>query len=279
MLFTVLGSGGSEGIPVPYCDCRVCKSGDKRYRTSYLLQIGDKNLLIEISPDFRKQQLKYNFPIDYLFVSHEHYDHIGGFADLRNIMLIAKIKLKPVKLLISKRLHHKLLHQPYIVKEGIRYFYNVLVRKKKLIPYVLEYGKKYFFDGFEIEIFKNRHENIACDGFLLKAEGKSIVYLADAGILHHKTETLINETKPDLLVANTPYLYSAKKFKEENPKLARNLRVTNHIGIDTVSHFNVKKILLSHFSHRSGLTHEEIEEKIKEYKNILAAKDGLEIRI
>ncbi len=279
MFVTVLGSGGSEGVPVPYCNCKVCKSGDKRYRTSYLIETKERRILVEISPDFRKQQLNHNFSIDYLFISHEHYDHVGGLPDLRNIMLVAKIKIKPIKLLISKRLHKKLLHQPYIVREGIRYFYNTLVRHKKLLPMIMDYGKKYAFSDFQIQLFRNRHGRISCDGFLLESEGKSLVYLGDAGSLYQKTESLINDSCPDLLIANTPYFYSNKKITKGSRSTAKRLWITHHLGIDTISHLCAKKILLSHFSHRSGLTHEEIENLVSEYKNVIAAKDGMKIRV
>ena len=279
MLVTVLGSGGSEGIPVPYCTCRVCESGDRRYRTSFLIKVKGRFLLAEIGPDFRRQQLRYRFPIDYLFISHEHSDHIGGLTELRQIMLIAKIKLKPINILISKRLHKRLLHRPYIEKVGIRYAYTSLVRKKKLVPHLLDYDRRYRFDGFDIELFRNRHENLACDGFLLESGGKSIVYLADAGMLYQKTENLINETKPELLVANTPFFYSNHKLKQEDHNRVRRMRMTHHIGIDSIHHFPARKILLNHFSHKSGFTHKEIEENVSAYGNIIAARDGLKIRV
>jgi len=278
MKLIVLGSGGSEGIPVPYCDCKVCKSGKHRLRTSYLIKIKDKNLLVESSPDFRQQQLKHNFSVDYLFISHDHSDHINGLQELRHIMLIAKIKIKPINILISKKLHKRLLHQPCIERQGIRYAYNSLIRNKKLIPHLLDYWKRYKFDGFEIELFKNRHENITCDGFLLESKGKSIVYLADAGVLYHKTEDLINNN-PDLLITHTPYFYSAKKLKKDDHNNARKMRLTHHIGIDNLHQLKAKKILLSHFSHRAGLTHKEIKKEIAKHKNIRAAYDGMELKI
>ena len=279
MLITVLGSGGSEGIPVPYCNCKVCKSGDKRYRTSFLIESNSKSFLVEIGPDFRRQQLKYNFPINYLFFSHEHLDHIAGLAELRYIMLIAKIKISPINVIISKRLHKKLLNQPQIGREGIRYAYHSLIRNKKLKPNLLDYEKRYKFTDFEIELFKNKHENIACDGFLLVSKGKKIIYLGDAGSLYQKNENLINNTNPDLLIANTPYFYSGKKIKEDNKNL-RKMRITNHMGIDNIQHLRAKKILLLHFSHRSCLTHSEIEKIISKCgKNIIAGSDGMKVRI
>ncbi len=279
MLVTVLGSGGSEGVPVPYCTCRVCKSGDRRYRTSYLIRVRDKFLLAEIGPDFRRQQLRYRFPIDYLFISHEHKDHIGGLTELKQIMLIAKIRIKPIQLLISKRFHKELLWHVSTDKEGVIHAYRKLLRDRKLIPNLLDYGKGFKLDGFEIELFKNKHGNLACGGFLLKSGGRSIVYLADAGMLYQKVEGLINETNPDLLIANTPFFYSSSKFKREDRNHTRRMRMTHHIGIDSIHHLQAGRILLSHSSHKSGFTHREIEKELLGYKNIMAARDGLRIRV
>lgn len=279
MRLVVLGSGGSEGIPVPYCDCRVCKSKEQRLRTSYLIKIKDKNFLVEMGPDFRYQQLKHNFSVDYLFISHEHSDHINGIQELRHITLIAKLKIKPINVIISKNLHKRLLHQPFIERQGIRYAYNSLIKNKKIIPHLLDYWKQYKFDGFEVELFKNRHENMNCDGLLLESKSKSIIYLADAGVLSHKTEDLINKTNPELLIVHAPFFYSRKKLKEEDYNNVRKMRITHHIGIDTIHHLKAKKILLSHFSHRTGLRHKEIKKEIAKYKNIRAAYDGMEFKI
>ena len=56
-----LGTGTSQGIPVIGCECFVCKSKkkeDKRLRSSAILQISKKNILIDTGPDLRQQSLK-----------------------------------------------------------------------------------------------------------------------------------------------------------------------------------------------------------------------------
>src|SRR5689334_21090287 len=60
--FLFLGTGGSAGVPLIGCKCSVCTSGsekNQRLRLSGLLRVGGKSLLIDISPDFRTQALKY----------------------------------------------------------------------------------------------------------------------------------------------------------------------------------------------------------------------------
>lgn len=85
--FTFLGTGASTGVPVIGCRCSVCLSKNpynNRYRTSGLIEIEGKKLLIDIGPDFRTQALKYDIEnLDALFVTHIHSDHIAGIDDVR----------------------------------------------------------------------------------------------------------------------------------------------------------------------------------------------------
>jgi len=55
---TFLGTGTSQGVPVIGCTCLVCKSKnnkDNRLRSSVLLQLNKKKILIDTGPDFRFQ--------------------------------------------------------------------------------------------------------------------------------------------------------------------------------------------------------------------------------
>ena len=87
MRIIFLGTGTSTGVPEIGCRCRVCTSldpRDSRLRTSAMVEIGGKNILIDCGPDFRQQMLAYNFNhIDAVLITHEHYDHVGGLDDLR----------------------------------------------------------------------------------------------------------------------------------------------------------------------------------------------------
>jgi phosphoribosyl 1,2-cyclic phosphate phosphodiesterase len=84
---TFLGSGTSQGIPVIACSCAVCTSvdtRDKRLRSSILLQVDDKNIVIDSGPDFRYQMLRAGVThLDALVFTHEHKDHTAGLDDIR----------------------------------------------------------------------------------------------------------------------------------------------------------------------------------------------------
>ena len=84
---TVLGSGTSAGVPTIGCNCDVCKSSDprdQRLRPSILIRAGDRNILIDTTPDFRTQALRARIRrLDAILFTHEHADHIMGLDDVR----------------------------------------------------------------------------------------------------------------------------------------------------------------------------------------------------
>ncbi|HEY3936422.1 MAG TPA: MBL fold metallo-hydrolase [Bryobacteraceae bacterium] len=90
----VLGSGTSVGVPMIGCHCKVCTSADprdKRLRPSVLLRLGDKRLLIDATPDFRCQALRFGIDrLDAILFTHSHADHILGLDDVRPFNFIQK---------------------------------------------------------------------------------------------------------------------------------------------------------------------------------------------
>lgn len=84
---TVLGSGTSSGVPTIGCRCATCLSNDsrdKRLRPSLLVQSDTTTVVIDTSSDFRQQMLRCDVrSLDAVVYTHHHFDHIGGFDDIR----------------------------------------------------------------------------------------------------------------------------------------------------------------------------------------------------
>jgi phosphoribosyl 1,2-cyclic phosphate phosphodiesterase len=75
------------GVPVIGCDCGVCSSDEprnKRLRSSVVVRIGGRTLLIDSGPDLRMQALREGLKaVDAVIYTHAHLDHIAGFDELR----------------------------------------------------------------------------------------------------------------------------------------------------------------------------------------------------
>lgn len=96
------------GVPLIGCRCAVCQSPspyNKRWRSSALLQIADKKLLIDAGPDFRAQALRFGIEqLDGLLLTHQHNDHTAGLDELR----ILTKRQGPLPCLLSRETFHEL---------------------------------------------------------------------------------------------------------------------------------------------------------------------------
>ena len=94
MKATILGCGGSNGVPLiggnwGLCDPRNPRN--RRLRASILVEEGQTRLLVDSSPDLREQLLGTgNGWLDAVLYSHGHADHLHGIDDLRAVNAIRK---------------------------------------------------------------------------------------------------------------------------------------------------------------------------------------------
>lgn len=247
----VLGSGTSKGVPEVGCRCRVCTSEDqhdKRLRASVLVENMGMRILIDPSPDFREQALREGITdIDAVLVTHTHYDHVGGFDDLRPFCGYQDI---PVYLQesVNKDLHKRL---DYCFREvrypGVPRFETIVVDKDE-----------FFVNGLKITPIEVMHGKMPVLGYRIG----DFAYVTDAKtICDSELEKLENL---EVLILN------GLRDKDHFAHL------TIEEALSIIEKVKPKHAYLTHFCHEAGL-HSELEARFP--KNVFPCYDGLKIKI
>jgi phosphoribosyl 1,2-cyclic phosphate phosphodiesterase len=87
MRVTVLGCGGSGGVPLlgdDWGSCSPANPRNRRRRVSVLVEAQGQKILIDASPDLREQLLDAKVAhLDAVLFTHDHADHTHGIDDLR----------------------------------------------------------------------------------------------------------------------------------------------------------------------------------------------------
>lgn len=250
---TVLGSGTSQGVPVITCECDVCSSSDPkdiRLRSSILVSVGDKNVVIDTGPDFRQQMLRANVKtLEAVVYTHEHIDHMIGLDDIRSYNFAQKKDME--------------LYCNVDVEEAIKRVFSYVFRTNPYpgipkVKIVSIENKSFDLVGITFQPVEVMHHKMPVFGYRIG----DFAYITDA-------KTVAPEERA--------------KLKGVKTLIVNALHKREHI-----SHFNLDEALafikdiqpemayLTHISHYMG-KHEEVESTLP--ANVRIAHDGMEILI
>lgn len=253
MKITFLGTGTSQGVPVIGCPCAVCNSQDPRdirLRTSALITVGSKNILIDAGPDLRQQLLNNKITqVDAILMTHEHKDHTGGLDDVR-----------PLNFMTQKVMQIYGLQR---VLNVIRKDYDYAFKKNKY-PGSPEFqlniikDEEFTIDDLLIEPISIRHLTLPILGYKIN----NMAYITDASFIAPSEISKLKDI--DLLVINA--LRHKEHYSHFN--LTQALQVINEI--------NPKRAYLTHISHEMG-QYIDIAPTLPDH--IFMAYDGLEVEI
>jgi phosphoribosyl 1,2-cyclic phosphate phosphodiesterase len=253
MKITFLGSGTSQGVPIIACSCDVCNSlnpKDKRLRSSVLIQLGDKNIIVDTGPDFRQQMLNCKIKhLDAILFTHAHRDHLAGLDDIRGFNYIMKQAID--------------VYCEDIVEAAIKkeFFYAFTEPKYPGVPEMNLHtitSQPFSLFNTQIEPIRVFHYKLPVLGFKIN----NFVYITDANRIEEQEIEKIKGC--DVLVLNA-------------------LRREHHIShftlqeaIDMSKRIGAKQTYFTHISHQLGF-HDEVENELP--NNIHLAYDGQEIEL
>lgn len=249
-----LGTGGSMGIPIIGCKCEVCTSNDPhnvRDRTSALLNIEGKRILIDSGPDFRQQALRHHIDhLDGVIFTHAHQDHTGGIDELR-IYLVRSGAAMPA--LLSKETFDDLYTRfHYIfVKDG---YYDALKAKFHLHFMEGQSGTVDFL-GIPIHFFTYKQAGMTVNGLRIG----TLAYITD---IKDYDESIFTHLK-----GVEQLVLSALRYTPSH------LHFTVDEAVDFARKVGAQQTWLTHLSH--DLEHEHTNAYLPE--NVRLAYDGLVI--
>jgi phosphoribosyl 1,2-cyclic phosphate phosphodiesterase len=234
------------------CPCEVCKSDDerdKRLRTSALIQYQDRNLLIDIGPDFRAQMLTHNISrIDAVLLTHPHRDHIAGFDEIRALNFLYDTK---VDLFANSFTWESLKKQFYYA------FMESDYTSVPKVDYTEISSDMFLANDIEILPISVLHGRMPCIGYRIG----NIAYITDANFIAEEEMDKLAEL--DVLVLN-----ALRKYHHPS-------HFTLDESLEVIKRLKPKKAYLIHLSHHMG-KHELVEIELPE--NVFLAYDGLQVQ-
>lgn len=209
----------------------ILGSGSKGNST--LLDFGNKKILIDIGFSYRALKEKLESininpkDIDYIFITHDHSDHIFGLKTFLN-------KHKP-HVYMSERLALSLFCDS--TYEKLNY-----------------YSDEILLDDIFIKVINISHDAIDPKGFLIEQNDSSIVYITDTGYIHQRNLIFI-ENKSLYIIESNHDTEMLRKGRYPDYLQRRILSNVGHLSNDLCGSYlskvigpNTKKVILAHLS-------------------------------
>lgn len=251
MKVVFLGTGTSAGIPMVACDCSVCASKnikDKRLRSSIMISVNNKNIVIDSGPDFRQQMLNNKINrLDALLLTHEHKDHTAGLDDIRAFNFKEN---KEIDVYASLRVQTAIRKQFSYIFENSKYPGVPKIRFQTFS------GEEFWVSGIKVIPIEVMHYKLPVWGFRVE----NFTYITDANFISDEEKEKIRGSK--IIVLN-----ALRKEKHIS-------HFTLSQAISLINELRPEKAFFTHISHQLGL-HNKIEQELPE--NTHLAYDGLEL--
>jgi len=251
---TVLGSGTSTGVPSVACECPTCRSTDprdKRLRTSLLVRSDTTTVVIDTSLDFRQQMLQHDImDIDGIVFTHHHFDHIGGFDDIRPYNFRYN---RPIRI-------HAMQETVDVLHDTFPYAFGLIAPSGAAVPSVDTHiidTEAFTIGDITLQPIPMRHGSMRVNGYRIG----SLAYCTDTNS--------ISRDSMDLLTGLSTLILDGLRY-EPHPT-----HFTVAQALAVIDELEPERTYLTHISHQ--IMHTDCEARLP--ANVRLAYDGLTIDI
>ncbi len=220
MIITLLGTGDSTGTPIINCHCRTCedarKRGWERKRFSVMVQNAGKTVLIDTSPDLRRQLLDNGVErVDAVIWTHCHFDHFGGFGEFYRVQ-------DNVEVYTTSKIHDDIGKYMRFLKYRVR---------------EVDVYEPFEIGGMRFTLFIVNHPPVDAVGVSVEWGGYKVVISGDTN-LSVPSKSLEEMKSPDLFIVEA--LAPSGKFRK-HMNAAEALSLAKKIS--------ARKVVLTHLGH------------------------------
>jgi len=241
-----LGTGANGGIPEIGCDCYVCRLAknnlfERRFRSSIAIKDNNHFIIFDCGPDIRQQMINNDIDaekIKAIFITHTHYDHIGGLLEF------CMGKRIPIKIYTDMKIINWLIRRfetidKILVFHSISNYSKLKVTENIYVSsFYVPHTSEYFGPTLGYEILVRKDTNY-----------KRIVYIPD--FKEYTNEILDVLSKADIAIIDGTF-FDKKLYNHvsilEGVKYLKNLH-------------NLTKVFFIHINHTEG-THRELVTKL-----------------
>ncbi len=282
MKITFLGTAAATAMPLPFCDCAVCKASRKlkgkniRKRSSIAI---DNDLIIDLGPDSVSACTEYNIDlskIKYILQTHAHSDHFdAGHLVTRHVDYVS-INMQDITLVSSpntmKVLNSKMQSEDF----RIDIFNTDCQRELALQLNTISHKEQIILGDYKISAFESLHD-ISEQSliYLIQSKDKTILYGTDLLEISEEVYTLLKNYYIDVVILDQTYgeEYNAGGHLDagEVVKIINRMKEMQIIS-------ECSQIFATHISHEGNNTHEVMEEIARQnFYNI--AYDGCTVEV
>ncbi len=216
------------------CDCPVCQSSDplnQRMRPGVAIQTDHGTTLVDITPDFRTQFLRYgNKTIPTLtLVTHAHNDHIGGIGDYADLCYWSKVSPTIVST------------ADIIALVAQRYPYLINARGMEFVA-----ADHWHLDDWDVSFHRVNHgANGYAYGIRFQGKDGTWAYMPDS--FQVASQQLAAFRSLDLLILGTSYWH-------ENSDPAQRSVYDVQEALALKAELGIQRMVLTHLSHDIDMT-------------------------
>ena len=288
MIMRFMGTGAGEGVPTPFCRCRVCeharKVGGKEIRMRSAFRVS-KEMQIDFGTDIFAECIRTGldmYDLKYLLITHTHDDHFAPFnLDLKS--LISRGNGEKVHIYLNEDAYGLVEKYDSLCFDGNRHFYTDST-KKDFAFHQLHFWQEEKIGDFVVTPVKGEHkghlEKNSANYLIVLPDGRRMLYALDTGFYGKETLSYLENVQLDYFIVEGTF---GSANREEKPYSHLDLKSVYNLCqclFEQNSVTQKTQVYLTHLNQEQDYTHEEMVAACAERKTpyrVTVAYDGLQI--